>query len=253
MRENLVQAPPGGIVLAIQYYDQDEAKALRLARLLADLEVRRRADVTLCFFRRYDTPESAELFATRLHCGFKFGTTTMQARREATGHPDGPGAMWSSLMEQLAEAWRAGQIGAHSVFCMEADGVPLRADWLEKLLAEHERTLEEGKRVTGALTNHGYRHVNGGLLAHLSMWHDHPSLHETPSGQAWDLFHAQVLTSEARPTTWLKNAYGEGAWSDASLAVMAKETAYLLSSKDDSALTWAEQTLVARPRVPEGT
>ena len=244
---NLVAAPPTGLVLAIQYYDSDEAKALRLARLLADIEPARRANVTLCFFRRHDTPESRLLHDTRMHCGFKFGTMTIASRRSGTGHPHGCNELWSSLMEQFAASWRLGQLSAHSVFCMEADGVPLRADWLDKLLAEHERTLEAGKRVTGALTNHGSRHINGGLAMHLSCWLDHQSLHQTPPGMAWDMFHAQVLTSEARPTTWVKNVYGNGNWSDKSLAIMAKETAWMLNAKGDSALAWAERTLVARP------
>lgn len=245
MTTNLVYAPPAGLVIALQYWAGDEAKALRLSRLLADLEPRRREDVVLCFFRRFDLPEDAALWDTRLHCGFKFGTMTARALREAVGHPDGCNAMWASGMEQFAEHWRAGELHAHSVFFMEADGVPLRADWLDKLLAEHERALEDGKRVTGALTNRGARHINGSLIAHLSLWHDRPSLHETPRGQAWDMFHAQVLTSEARPTPWMKNVYAAGRWSDESLVGMAKETAWLASSKDDSALAWAERTLVA--------
>lgn len=243
---NLVAAPPAGLVVALQYWAGDEAKAMRLARLLADLEPRRRQDVLLCFFRRYDTPESAALFDARMHCGRKFGTMTIASRREGTGHPRGCNELWSSLMEQFAVDWRTGRLGGHSVFCMEADGVPLRADWLDKLLAEHERTLEAGRRVTGALTNHSYRHINGSIVAHFSMWWDRLSLHETPPGQAWDMFHAQVLTSEARPTTWMKNVYGAGSWSDESLTAMAKETAWLSSSKDDSALAWAERTLVPR-------
>lgn len=251
MHDNLVNAPPDGMVIVLQYWAADEVKAMRLARLLADLEPRRRTDVTLCFFRRFDTSESAALFGTRMHCGYKFGTMAMQARREGTGHPDGCNAMWSSLMDQFAGAWRAGSLGAHSVFCMEADGVPLRKDWLNRLLADHQRTLEAGKRVTGPEMNR-LRHINGSIIAHLSMWWDRLSLHETPPGQAWDLFHAQVIGSEARPSTWMRNVYGAGNWSDESLAAMSKETAWLASSKDDSALAWAERTLVARMGAPEG-
>lgn len=243
--EHLVYSPPSGLILVLQYWEGDEARAMRLGRLLADIEPSRRDDVSLCFFRRHDVPESALLHETRMHCGFKFGTMTLQARREGVGHPHGCNELWSSVMEQFADAWRAGILAAHSVFCMEADGVPLCKDWLDVLLEEHERTLAAGKRVTAAEMRR-LPHVNGSILAHLSMWLDRPSLHQTPPTQAWDLFHAQVLTTEALPTSFMKNVYCAGNWSDESLAGLAKETAWLASQKDDSALAWAERALPAR-------
>lgn len=244
---NLVSLPPGGVVLAIQYWQGDEAAACRLARLLADIEPRRREDVTLAFCRRFDMPtESALLWATRMHCGFKFGTTALRSRREGAGHPHGPNELAAGTIEQFADAWRAGNISSHSVFLIEADHVPLRADWLDVLLAEHAQTLAAGKRVTGCMTRLPVPHVNGGMLQHLSLWHDRPSLHRTPPNGAWDLHHAQVLNAEARPTTTIRNYYGSADWTPRALAAVARETAWLLSTKDTSAIEWSERTLVHR-------
>ena len=40
--------------LALQYHAGDESSALRLARLLADIEPKKRTDVTLALVRRHD-------------------------------------------------------------------------------------------------------------------------------------------------------------------------------------------------------
>lgn len=244
-RHNYVDLPPAGLVLALQYWEGDEVQAMRLARLLADIEPARRDDVTLALCRRYDIPQSALWWQTFLHCGRKFGVVDLVSRREGTGHPHGCNELAAGILDQLADAWAAGNVPRHSVFLMEADGVPLRADWIERLGAEHEVTLAAGKRVTGCMTALPLAHVNGSLIAHLSLWHDRPSLRRTPSGQAWDLFHAAVLNAEARPTTFIKNVYGGRDWSAPALAAMGRETAWMANAKDDSAIAWAERTLAA--------
>jgi hypothetical protein len=149
-------------------------------------------------------------------------------------------------MDVLSESWAAGTLCAQSVFTIEADGVPLRRDWLNRIIGAHRETLRCGKRITGALMEEGIRHINGSLLAHLSLWADRQSLRRCPPGHAWDLFHAEVLMAEARPTGWIKNLYGHGKWSADALRLLVRETAWLSSQKHDSALEWAERTLVAR-------
>lgn len=224
---------------------------MRLARLIADIEPKRRDDVSLFFCRRFDMEaESPALWDTWAHCARKFRVGKLRSRREGVGHPRGCNELWSGVMDQLADQWWAGNLGAHSVFTVESDGCPLRSDWLDIIIAEQRLAIEAGKRVTGAVSHwseqqrHGEgRHINGSLVAHLSMWQDRPSLRRTPADQAWDLFHAAVLNAEARPTTWIKNVYGARAWSGLALEAMSKETAWLSSTKDDSAMTWAEEQL----------
>jgi hypothetical protein len=246
---NFVPAPPTGLVIALQFWDEDMPQAMRLARLLADIETERR-DVTLAFCPRFDVKPSAEAWEAQLYCGHKFHVCEVRSTREGTGHPAGPNALWSGVMDQLSTAWQAGRTPYANVLTIEADGCPLRADWLDVLIGEHEKALEAGKRITGPLMQRGYRHINGTLMMHLSTWFDRPSLHRTPSDQAWDLFHAAVLTAEARPSAWMKNVYGAGNWSGESLRAMSGETAWLSSCKDDSAIRWAERALVERSRAP---
>jgi hypothetical protein len=242
---NYVPYPPAGLILAVQYYDQDEAAAMRLARLIADIEPKRRDDVMLMFCRRYDMPMTGLAWHTFLHCGLKFRVGQLVSGRDGKGHPAGCNELSAGVFDQLAAGWAAGRLGMPSVALLEADGCPLRPDWIDCLLREHAATVEAGKRVTGAFVTTPYQHINGSLIAHLSMWLDRPSLHHTPSEHAWDLFHRAVLTAEARPTSMIRNLYGARGYSDEVLAALALDVAWLASTKDSSAIGWAERTLVA--------
>jgi hypothetical protein len=242
---NTVPIPPQGLIVAIQYWAGDEVRALRLARLLADIEPVFRDDVTIALCRRFDMgAESALLWETWNHCARKFRVAKFLANREGTGHPRGCNELWSSCMEHFSAKWRAGNLWAHSIFTCEPDGVPLRADWIGRLKQAHRRTLDAGRRITGPLMQE-YPHINGSIIAHLSLWFDRPSLHRTPSDQSWDMFHEHVIRSEALPSPWIKNVYGESRWSADSLFNVSRETAWLCSQKDDTAIGWAERYLVA--------
>jgi hypothetical protein len=244
--ENYVEVPPDKLVIAIQFWAGDCERAMRVARLIADIEPTRRDDVIFAFCRRFDQPITPDVWQTSLKVGMKFPIIHLQSAREAVGHPDGSFGLWAGTMDKLSEGWASGDLRAHSVLMLEADGVPLRRDWIDVVLAEHRRTLEAGKRVTGPLMARPMEHINGSLAMAFSCWVDHPSLHRCPPRQAFDLFHASVLMAEARPTHAIRNSYGAGNWSPESLAVTAKEVAWLCSQKDDSAIEWAERTLVTR-------
>src|SRR6476619_1663511 len=219
---------------------------MRLARLLADIEPRRRDDVTIAFCRRFDCSPSAVAADTFAYVGAKFRVMAIQSKREGVGHPHGCNELWSGTMDQLSTAWSAGNMTASSVFTVEADGAPLSSDWIDRLQRDHARTLEAGKRITGPLMGWPVRHVNGSLIAHLSLCSDRVSLHRTPSLQAWDIFHAAVLTSETLPTTLIKNVYGAREWRAPALSAMGQETAWLASTKDSSAIEWAERAVVVK-------
>jgi hypothetical protein len=245
-RENTVQVPPTGLVLAIQYWSGDEAEAMRLARLLADIEPRRRSDVTLAFCRRFDMPQTDLAWKTQIACGLKFSTTQVQSKREGLGHPNGCNQLVAGILDELSDRRAKGLLDRHSVLFLEADGCPLRKDWLDIVIREHEKSLEAGRLITGAATEHGIRHLNGTMALHLSAWTDRPSLQHTPPSQAWDLFHSATLWAAGRPTTWMRNTYGAQKYSREVLRSLSKEVAWLASTKDDSALRWAEKNLVAR-------
>ncbi len=250
-RANYVCLPPSGMVIALGYWAGDLAQAMRLARLIGAIETRRRDDVVFAFCPRFDVEWTAEQQAVFMEVGRKFGVCRVTQRPpHATGHPDAPNAMFASTLGQFAEAWRAGQSRAHSVFLCEPDGAPLRRDWIDVLKYEHDWTMRDHLSVTGPWVEHPVPHLNGSMIVHFSTWFDCPSIRETPEGHAWDLMHAHALWARGRATGALKNIYGAANWSDYALTGMARETAWLTSTKDDSAIAWVERTLVAA-RAPE--
>jgi hypothetical protein len=244
-RQNLAWWPPDGLVIAVQYWAGDEPQAIRLARLLADIEPERRDDVTIALCRRFDCPKSPEAQAAYWHCAEKFKVMFVQSQRMGEGHPDGCNALWGGTFAALARSWARGRLRCESAFFVEPDGVPLHRDWIDRLRAEHASALRAGRRITGCLTENPIPHVNGTLLAHLSLWYDAPSIRiPPPVGQAWDLFHRAPLLQHTQPTSLVRNIYGATGWTPTALKAMSREIAWLASAKDDTAFEYA-RTLVA--------
>lgn len=241
---NRAPLPPLGLAIVVQYWGGDEAASLRLARLLADIEPAPRADVTLVLARRFDVEFSREAWETSVYCGKKFRATTIRAKREGTGHPAGSNALWSGSFEQLAEQYAAGGTDFSTIFTVESDGCPVSVDWIDRLRKEHGLAMHAGKRVVGARMDRVAPHINGTLVAHLSLWADRPSLHRTPPNMAWDLFHAPVLLAETAPTTLILNAYGSRDWTDASIRGLHSGTCWVANCKDTSVIDWAEKNLI---------
>jgi hypothetical protein len=233
-----------GFVVAIQYWAGDEARALRLARLLTAVEpVARKDMVTVALCRRYDMRDpSPEAVLTWKTLGTRFGAMMIRSEREGTGHPAGANALWAGTFEKLAGLWSNGQIQASSVMFVEADGCPVSHDWLDWIRSEHEALVVAGKRILGPRMSKP-PHVNGTLVSHLSVWADRPSLHRTPDDQAGDIFHRATLMQEAAASFSIQNAYGAEKWSDEALVGVGRQSAWLASTKDESAIAWAERTL----------
>jgi hypothetical protein len=246
--ERAIRAPHPSTQLgiAIQFWSGDQAEALQLARFLADLEPIRRDDVVLIFARRFDVEMTDDLYAAELACGLKFPVTHVQSRRRLTGHPDGCYGLWSGTAQACYDAYTAG-FPIENVFFAEAEGVPMRWDWIDYLKRAHQKNLEQGKRVTGAWEGTGRyheEHVNGSFCMHMSCWADHASLHRCAPGKAWDCFHGRVLLSELGPWQAIENLYG--AHDVVSLSVfktMARNRAWLSSVKDGSAWKCAQTLL----------
>ena len=228
---------PHGLILALQYWSGDEARALGLARLLADIETERRGDVVLALCRSADCPLSAEAKRTAQHCHAKFpAVMVIQSNRPGHGHPDGPNQQWISFMETFAAERAAGRVHAEHVFTFEPDCVPLSRDWIDHLMVEQKLTIEQGKRITAAVmrhTDHRVQHPNGNLVMHLPYFTDHPSLHQTPATEAWDMHHRVELLSATRPSTIIANRHESKGWTISLLRNLATEAAWLHGFRDE--------------------
>lgn len=228
---------PDALILALQYCRRDEAKALRLARLLADLEVERRGDCVFALCRAADCRLSAAAKRTAQYCHRKFpAVMVVQSNRAGVGHPDGPNQQWISFMETFCDERALGRIHAEHVFTFEPDGVPLSRDWIDRLVVEQRLSIAQGKQITAAVmrhTDHRVQHPNGNLLMHLPYFEDHPTLHRTPPKEAWDMHHRVTLLAAARASTIIANRHMSTGWTVPLLRNLATEAAWLHGFHDD--------------------
>jgi hypothetical protein len=227
------------MIIMLQYWTGDEAKALTLARLLADLERGPRKAVYLVLARAFDCNWSEEAEQARVYCSRVFTVIPVQSSYQKTGHPDGAFGIWAGALDRLYVLWNKPAIPWHAgrtVFCCEADGVPLRQDWLDRMIQAHKMTLTQGRRVTGAVMDEPMPHVNGNFMMDLQVWADYPSLRDCPPGVAWDLHHAPILLREARSSYVIRNEYNTRNWTAGSLGPIGREAAWLHGCKDNSVL-----------------
>lgn len=237
--------PPLPLVIALQFWSGDQSEALQLSRFLADLEPIYRDDVLLAFCRRFDVEMTAELWEVGLYCGEKFPVTHIRSERVATGHPDGCFGLWAGTAEILYRNYCTGWPYS-SAFFIEADGVPMRWDWIDYLKRAHQNNLRQGKLVTGAWEGPGPcygPHVNGSLCMEVTCVANYPSLQSCRKGIAWDYFHAEVFLKELGPWQAIENLYGAH---DVTLSVfktLARNRAWLASVKDGSAWRCAQTLL----------
>lgn len=232
------------MLVVLQYWKEDETRAMRLARVLANVENGRKRDgVTLVLARRGDCPESEDLAQTRAECAEVFRVMTLRSPRPEVGHPDGCFGLWAGAARRLYELWIGGafpwQAGRTAFFC-EADGAPIRRDWIDRIIHAHAASRAQGKRVTGAVMDEPMPHVNGNLIMDLSLVADYPSLMDCPSGVAWDLHAAPVLLQETRPSMVIRNEYNTRAWTASSLMPIGRESAWVHGFKDNSVLEYAQ-------------
>ena len=240
------------LAIALQFYPGDQPEALRLARFLADLEPEYRDDVLLIFAERFDVQQSAELSAAIQYCAQKFPVTQLRSARRETGHLGGSFGLFAGIADicyrNYCHIWPWS-----NVFFCEADGVPLRWDWIDVLKRAHAENLANGKRVTGSLMAAYGGHVNGTHVHHCSFWGDHPSLQACRKGCAWDLFHAQVMKTELGTSPGIANLYGAQNISPSVFRTLANEYghAWLANVKDESAWRCAQALLPhTNPRRP---
>ena len=225
----------------------DESSALRLARLIADIEPKRRDDVTLALVRRHDCELSEEAEETQLYCGKKFPTRLIRSEEVGEGWPSGSNALWRGTMAKLCDP-RAGD-SSSAIFTFEADCVPLCADWIDRLKDEHALTVSQGKRITGAVQAQPCKHVNGNMVVERSLWFDLPSLHQAPPNWAWDCWHAATLLRETRPSNIILNAAHSDGWTEGPLLALSRESAILHGCKDDSAFDAVSGMLTDPPNL----
>ena len=238
------------MIIALQYYEGDLEPTMSLARLLADIEPSPRDDVRLVLFSQPETPVTALTIATMKHCERRFATEHVASKRGDVGHPKACTALWTGAMEYFHE-----NCPTEAVFMVDGnDGVPLHLDWLDLMKAEHARTLERGKLITGTPYWLGGcpLHVNPNAVFQISVLEAEPSLLVPPVYDGtllthFDIFHRQVMLRQASLTTVVRTDW-QGGGNKISVELMnqrAKEAIWLHGHKDAELYSTTRKHLLA--------
>ncbi len=160
--------PSNKILLALQFWDGDKAQALQLARLLADLEPKHCDIADFLLVSRFDTAHDP---ATIKHVSRKFNTFSYVSKGRGTGWPAGCNDLLFGTLGWLFHKKQAGQIpGYKAIFTFEADGVPMRRDWISALRAAWDDAnkvkpvCQAGAWLENGPDDKGTGHINGNCL-----------------------------------------------------------------------------------------
>lgn len=157
-------------LLALQYWEGDKAPAMKLARLIADLEPGKSETADFLFSARFDCQHDE---ATIAYVSRKFNVHKWVSKRRGVGWPGGCNDLWLGTYEWIYRMQEAGKIPQYrGVFTFEGDGVPTRPGWIETLssLWDSAYATKHGQiSVMGDLLPtgpiHPPEHINGNLVA----------------------------------------------------------------------------------------
>lgn len=195
------------MVINLQHWEGDQAQAMALARLIADLEPVPRTDVQFLFTARFDCNPDQE---TIRYVARKFPVLNHRTKRTATGWPNGPNQMMADSYEYLVERWRRRELPITHVLFAEADCIPLHKDWINLLNAEYKAC---GKKVLGAWLEKGdcnCRHVNGNCIVSIDFWKKCPAMFHPSARHAWDAALAHAIMPNACPSKLIWSDYQLG-------------------------------------------
>lgn len=153
----------GKILLVMQFYGGDKARAMELSRLIADIEPCGCRFADFAFLARFDCihdPATAEYMRSKFS-----NVHFIPSKRRKTGWPQGPNAMAMDLFTTVHDKTVRGQWNYDAVQLLESDDLPLRGSWIEELWKEwHEgNQLILGDWI-GSGTDLRHSHINGNLM-----------------------------------------------------------------------------------------
>ncbi len=144
------------LTICLQFYSEDRAQAMRLARLIADIEHEYRSDVKFAFVARFDCEHDG---ATVNYVREKFQVVTANSRTKWTDWPGGPNAIAKDILSGSVALSIDGPL-----LMLEPDCVPVYRDWINIIVTEWLVGEGGGKWIVGAWRNSGpfeCGHING--------------------------------------------------------------------------------------------
>lgn len=195
-----MEKQPTKILIALQMWEGDQAQALALARLIADLEPRHNDRADFLFSYRFDCPPDKK---TEEYIATKFNVFSWVNRhRRGEGWPGGCNDLWFGTMDRVYDLCNAGQMPAYkAVLTCEADCAPLVPHWLNSLHTEWDKLSQKGAKLAGHLLSYPPQpkvrlHCNGNALFSGDLNYLHRIARKIggcPTSAGWDFFLAPQL------------------------------------------------------------
>lgn len=231
------------ILLALQFWEGDKEQAMKVAKLIADLEPRMSERADFLFVSRFDCPHDMESIG---YVARKFKVRHHVSRRRATGWPFGPNELWFETMQYVYEHTVADKRTPDykAVLTFEADAAPLCPNWIPMLSDAFDQSRPAN--VVGALLKYPGPHVNGNALfscdQNFSHWIARQVTGCTPHG-GWDY----VLAPRFKEWGWADCKLMRSWWQTPTLTPEAfaqlqeQGVAFLHGIKDDSTLRFVRE------------
>lgn len=158
---------PRRIVLALQFWEGDRDRAMRLAQLIADIEPTKNEHVDFAFVARFDAVPDLDVVQK---VSRKFNVWNLRGTRRGTGWPHGCNELALDLLQQSAARSRPGRewsaVTHKAVYLLESDNMPMCKNWLSRISDEWDVAQEAGAMVMGAWSpfHSPVGHINGNML-----------------------------------------------------------------------------------------
>lgn len=126
------------MLVALQFWSGDREHAKALAQFICDLEDKHNEQADILLVNRFDCPYFPDKLIADL--SRKFNVFQYRTRSRLTGWPSGCNGLWTSTIEWVRSMCYAGKAPMYKcVFTCEADGAPLRKDWILRLHSAWDR------------------------------------------------------------------------------------------------------------------
>ncbi len=233
-------------IIAVQYWSGDRTKAMRLAKLIADIEPARREDVDFVFIARADCEHDRPSVD---YVSRKFSVKTLRCLMRGVGHPWGCWVLWFSLMEWFYKQQAANPV-YQWIFPFEADCVPISKDWINEC---HSEFIRLNASLVGSETFHWQQHLNGNLMAtgdtkFLQWLVQGVTVTGVPQKSPWDIFLFPKFSQWGVGfSERIINRCGQRTMALKEFDYLQKHGwAFVHGVKDDSLYHWARTGLLAR-------
>lgn len=151
------------LLLALQFWERDRAQAMKVARLIADLQPGFCELADFLFVARFDCEQDLK---TVDYVSRKFNVHHfINSKFRGSEWPHGCNALWFGTMDYMFGMTEAKRIPDYkAVLTFEADTAPLTPHWISALSQAWDKESVKGAKVVGALQTNPGLHINGNAM-----------------------------------------------------------------------------------------